>query len=411
MLLIKRAVLFIGVATFLLTLRYMYRTRQPSWQSIMQEMPQAVGLGEWLDDESADDNQTYYENPRFKSSRNRPPGTNVSDPYGTAGFRPGLPKPPGSVYTKNLVIAKTIEENVDWVHDEALDAVRRMVYVVDDPRAPLTVPKNKGHEVMVYLTYIIDNYHNLPDISIFMHAHRYAWHDNDLLNNDGLEMVKRLSSERVTREGYMNLRCHWEPGCPDWMHPGTVVQDINKEEETVIAQAWAELFPEKPIPALLAQPCCAQFALSRERIQAWELERYTFWREWLLRTPMTDKISGRVWEYLWQVVFADRAVECPNQWTCYCDGYGVCFENEKQFDYWFELRWLRHELAEELGEWLERTAGYDGRKPGRITEIQAEMKRLEGMMEDARMSAVERGTNPSFRAFSAGRRWVPGDGY
>ncbi|RMZ85159.1 hypothetical protein DV738_g201, partial [Chaetothyriales sp. CBS 135597] len=363
-------------------------TRQPSWQSIMQEMPQAVGLGEWLDDNSPSDNATYYENPRFKSSRNRPQGTNGSDPYGTEGFTPGQPKPPGSLYTKSLVIAKTLEENVDWVLDESLDGLRRMVYVVDDPSAPLTVPKNKGHEVMVYLTYIIDNYYDLTDISIFMHAHQFAWHDNDLLNNDGLEMVRRLSSERVTRQGYMNLRCHWEPGCPDWMHPGTVVEDINKEEETVIAQAWAELFPDKPIPALLAQPCCAQFALSRERIQARELEQYKFWREWLLRTPMSDKISGRVWEYLWQVVFADRAVECPNQWTCYCDGYGVCFENEKEFDYWFELRWLRHELAEELGQWLERIAGFEDTKPARITEIQSEMVRLEGMMEDARMSAV-----------------------
>ena len=30
----------------------------------------------------------------------------------------------------------------------------RSVYVVDDPSAKLTVPKNKGREAMVYLTYV-----------------------------------------------------------------------------------------------------------------------------------------------------------------------------------------------------------------------------------------------------------------
>ncbi|RMZ88135.1 hypothetical protein DV736_g4631, partial [Chaetothyriales sp. CBS 134916] len=413
MLLIKRGVLFIGIAGFLLTLRYMHTASESQWQSIIQEMPQAVGLEDWLTEHSDEDNETYYyENPRFKSSRKRPQGADKSDPYGTEGFKPGQAKVPGSDYTRSLVIAKTKEEDVEWIQDESLSSVRQMVYVVDDANAELTVPKNKGHEVMVYLTYIIDHYDDLPDISIFMHAHQYAWHDNDLLNNDGLEMVKRLSSERVTREGYMNLRCHWEPGCPNWMHPGTVVEDLNKEEETVMAQAWAELFPERPIPALLSQPCCAQFALSRERIRVRGLQQYKFWREWLLRTPMTDKISGRVWEYLWQVVFTDRAVDCPNQWTCYCDGYGVCFGNEKEFDYWFEMRWQRHELVDELATWKDRLGGeFDGSTLPRIEEIESEMSRLDAMMEDARMSAIERGTNPSFRAFSAGRKWEPGDGY
>ncbi|RMZ78086.1 hypothetical protein DV737_g4005, partial [Chaetothyriales sp. CBS 132003] len=405
-----RGVLFIGIAAFLLTLRYVHTASRSSWQSIIREMPQAVGLGEWMNGSSGGDDESYYENPQFKSSRKKPAGADASDPYGVEGFRPGQAKAPGSEYSRALVIAKTKRENVEWIHDESLSNVRQLVYVVNDVNAEFTVPKNKGHEVMVYLTYIIDHYDDLPDISIFMHAHQYAWHDNELLNNDGLEMVKRLSNERVTREGYMNLRCHWQPGCPNWMHPGTVVEDSTKEEETVMAQAWAELFPEKPIPVLLSQPCCSQFALSKERIQVRTLERYKFWREWLLRTPMSDKISGRVWEYLWQVVFTDRAVDCPNQWTCYCDGYGVCFENEKDFDYWFEMKWQRRELSEELEGWKKRMGKFDGPKPTRVEEVEAEIDRLDAMMEDSRMAAIERGTNPSFRAFSAGRKWEPGDG-
>lgn len=67
----------------------------------------------------------------------------------------------------------------------------------------LIVYRNKGHEVMAYLSYIIDHYNNLSDVNIFLHSHRYAWHNNDLLGGDAVQMVKRLSAERVQREGFM----------------------------------------------------------------------------------------------------------------------------------------------------------------------------------------------------------------
>ena len=45
-----------------------------------------------------------------------------------------------------------------------------------------------------------------------MHSHQFAKHNNDLLDRDAALMIRFLSPERVTRDGYMNLRCHWEPG-------------------------------------------------------------------------------------------------------------------------------------------------------------------------------------------------------
>lgn len=63
--------------------------------------------------------------------------------------------------------------------------------------------RNKGHEVMVYLSYIIDHYENLSDVNVFLHSHRFTWHNNELLGNDAAEMVRRLSAERVQREGFV----------------------------------------------------------------------------------------------------------------------------------------------------------------------------------------------------------------
>src|SRR5216117_3299235 len=52
----------------------------------------------------------------------------------------------------------------------------------------------------------------------------------------------------------------------DWMHPGKLEADIEKQEEVMLASSWKELFPFELISHVLAQPCCAQFALSRPGI-------------------------------------------------------------------------------------------------------------------------------------------------
>lgn len=340
-------------------------------------------------------------------------------------FLPGTPKPPGSNYTRALVIASTTAEDVSWITTSSL-SLTPFVYIVDSPTSLLRNPKNKGHEVMVYLTYIIDHYATLPDVTLFMHAHQHSWHNNELLNHDAVEMIRRLSSEHVLRSGFVNLRCHWEPGCPDWMHPGVTVDDVNKQEETLMVQAWAELFPGEVVPLLLAQPCCAQFAVSRERIREREWERWVFYREWLLRTGLNDHLSGRIWEYLWQVVFTGEAYVCPDQHVCYCDGYGVCFEDEQEFDRWFELSGEKNGARGELDDyvakvdaWREFREGNGGTSVPEWEEPEAEreeglrerLEMLEKELDEKRNKAVERGTDARVRAQIAGRTWRNGDGF
>ena len=101
---------------------------------------------------------------------------------------PGIPKPPGSTYTRVMVVARMKNDDISWIAHELPDT-DVIAYVAIDPKAPRHSPKNKDHEVMTYLTYIVDHYDDLLDITIFMHAHRWTHHNNHLLGHDAVEMV------------------------------------------------------------------------------------------------------------------------------------------------------------------------------------------------------------------------------
>lgn len=215
------------------------------------------------------------------------------------------------------------------------------IYVVDDPTAPLKPPRNKGNEAMVYLTYIIDNYDSLPNISVFVHAHAKARHTDDLLYGSMSKSLERLRRAKVLKDGYFNLRCNWEPGCPVWLdleNENNSASKADPNEARTLRQAWVELHPGKAVPQSVAQAYGAQFAASREHIQTVPLSRWRAWRAWLLDTNLSNYQSGRIWEYTWQYVFTGDSVFCPVLDVCYCEGYGICFESKAKFSQWWHWR-------------------------------------------------------------------------
>lgn len=310
-----------------------------------------------------------------------------------------------------------------------------------------TVPKNKGHEAMVYLTYMIDHYNSpsLADVTLFMHAHRYTWHNNDLLDSDALNIVTRLSTPKVIRDGYFNMRCHLDPGCPDHLHPATKVPNPARPEEMLIGQAWEKLFPGDPIPEVLSQPCCSQFALSKVMLRSVPLETYERMRNWLMETNYHDQIAGRVFEYVWQKLYTGRDEWCPVEHVCYCDGYGICFGGSQPFYQWFDDRkqwrtfardyarlegrekFLTGNGADPLKDGQKFTAGQVFGEPtvddrtmagwglqetrDKMQEIKGTLMGLRSIMDDARRGAFLRGNEPRNRAEESGREWKEGGGY
>lgn len=343
--------------------------------------------------------------------------------YSTS-FKPGIPKTTGN-YTRTIVVPRLKKEDTLWLDEEFPDT-RKAVYVVDDRNAPLHPPKNKGNEAMVYLSYVIDHYDNLAETNIFIHAHRWAWHNNHLFNTDTAMTIRHLSDARVVREGYMNLRCMFYPGCPAWMRLNAKEEVEEKKEEMLVAKSWMELFPNDPMPDILGQPCCSQFAVSGERIRAIPLDEYKRIRNWLLKTRLSSSMSGRVFEYLWHYLWTGKNVLCPAMHECYCDGFGACFKNEDEFQQWLKVRFEVKRDEEEMNKWIlaeekyshlmkqgnPKAAALVDRPPeGKVKELKLSIDQRWFMLDEGRETALKNGLDLKWRARVRNSAGKEGDGF
>lgn len=164
---------------------------------------------------------------------------------------------------------------------------------------------------MVYLTYIINNYDNLPPYAVFVHGHEKSWHQE----GDIIDLIRGLQIPALQEVGYVPLRCDWYPSCPAELNPVTHESVVwgpgvhRLKVEMVIGEVWEDFFPGVELPMTIASQCCAQFAVTREAILRRPKEQYERMREWVLRTPLGNDISGRVLEKLWAYIMTDDPVQ------------------------------------------------------------------------------------------------------
>jgi Protein of unknown function (DUF3431) len=352
--------------------------------------------------------QPYYIPRSGESLTQLPALKNSSGPE----FPAGIAKAPSKPYTKTIVMARMKSQDVSWVYEE-LEGFNKSIYTVDDDSAELCVPRNKGHESMAYLTYIIDNYDNLPDTVLFFHSHRSAWHNNILLDLDSAKTIQRLNPARVAREGYFNARCHHDPGCPNWLHIDRPENEWDfekkKEEQYLTSRVWQQLHLNAPPPQALSQACCAQFAVSGDRIRARPVGHYQRYRQWLLDTDVSDEFSGRILEYNWQYIFTGKGEFCPPQHECYCDGFGICFggTTDENLQHWLDLLRQREILDGQLNEWRKDWVQHQEQ----IFNVENEKTMLARKLDNLKQEAYQRGEDPQNRALECGRPWKEGDGF
>lgn len=228
----------------------------------------------------------------------------------------------------------------------------RIIYVADQPSSQNGLPQNKGNEAMVYLTYLIDHYENLPEVMMFMHSHRKSWHNNALLRRSSALTMNKLRPQAVLERGFVNLACDKVlrraikplPGAPgpsildlsreDWEAEdgGSRLRSQSpREQHRQYADLWHQLFPspvhDEP-PSSWEYFTGGQFTLSRELVHSLPLDRLHFLRDWILQTHLSSRSAGAVFETLWEAVFRNgqfgNTTSFSTSVECYCELYGMC---------------------------------------------------------------------------------------
>jgi hypothetical protein len=230
--------------------------------------------------------------------------------------------PSPSLPDRVVVIAKLPTDDTSWVHTDLPDW-QSAIYDIDTKiphntstldaltNSTLRTLRNKGMEANAYLAYIVQNYNNLPSTIAFIHPHKdgypVAWHTD---NNEHSNVVslQTLNIDFIQSNGYANLRCVNDPGCPNEVMPFRDPPEDHRTIEAAMPDAWRDLFNNTDVPHILATPCCAQFAVSSKQVRNRPLDEYKKYYTWLMETPLKDETSGRVFEYLWHILFGQDPV-------------------------------------------------------------------------------------------------------
>ena len=217
--------------------------------------------------------------------------------------------------SKAVVVAQH-REDIAWLQ-ELPTIVHQYLYQAENDTAERPVRVNQG-ETAAYLQYIVEQYDDLPDAVAFVHAHQVAPH-----MPDKLDILKRL---RWGTFDYANLRYTnvtfdlWGKWTGDWLCPQNPLEpppsdeiiwdELRVNQSQLFADVWQELFEGSigSVPQYVHSPCCAEFVVSKERIQARPLSFYQNCLTWLEATHSERYWAGRIFEYVWHIIFGEPAL-------------------------------------------------------------------------------------------------------
>lgn len=167
----------------------------------------------------------------------------------------------------------------------------------NDPSFNLRFIPNTGREASSYLSYIVDEYDNLPKEIAFIHSHERAWHQSADLER---ELLSPFTTKKRGFHGMNRTRFNWETADPIVQHSLRIVPMIIKSKR----------IPDCSVSGVRSD-CCAQFITTREKIREiskedwFNLLRYITNLEQETNNP---KIGGFVLEYTWHILLGNPCI-------------------------------------------------------------------------------------------------------
>ena len=185
--------------------------------------------------------------------------------------------------TKFVIIAQYNEET-EWCKN-----INMPYDIVSRKKYPRETAPNKGNEASVYLEYICKNYNNLPDICIFIHAHRSDWHH-------ATNMDKKLNKLNFKYK-YYNIN-----------EAEITTIPLNDNKNYILFNEIEPIIGKVDISKIKYRKS-AQFYVTKELILQHPLEYYKKLLDWLWNNKETSFYTGRIMEYIWHYIFTGSYID------------------------------------------------------------------------------------------------------
>lgn len=179
---------------------------------------------------------------------------------------------------------------------------------------------DRGRVANAYLTWIIENYNNLPETMVFLPPENQPSTSGSRIRSE----IVKLRVPFVQSAGFAPLKCPSEEACEKLVRPFRDPPDELRTMEEPMENVWKQIFGDRKVREDLATPPSAELAVSKAQVRKRGVNEYLKAWTWLNRTVMDDDSAGLVMEYLWPFLFGGDAVYCMEFKKCECEVYERC---------------------------------------------------------------------------------------
>lgn len=191
-----------------------------------------------------------------------------------------------------FVVIAHYKENVDWVKN-----LKYKYKIISRQGIQYETPPNRGNEASSYLEYIIENYDNLDDVTVFVHAHRSDWHHVENID----EKINRMAFDK----NYYNFNTN------DNNNSLTTLTGFPSElaKTKALIPSLESVLNIKINPDKIIYRNSAQFYVKKDVIRKYSKEVYYRLYIWLMVCPESTYWTSRVFEYIWHIIFTGNHVD------------------------------------------------------------------------------------------------------
>jgi hypothetical protein len=204
---------------------------------------------------------------------------------------------------KKVLIAH-FNEDLTWINninfDGPIEVYSKTIHDYEDR----FIPVNKGQEIPMYLKYIINNYNDLPDKTLFLHGHSSSPHQD-------------FDSRFIIENVKWDCDYFFSVNKRNWYQEVSSKHQISKGSFDIWLKTYWYLFEEYlpfPINGLFFYSG-AQFVVDKSLILQYPISFYEKLYQWVITETInippgtSDEISSRIFEYVWHYIFTKNPIE------------------------------------------------------------------------------------------------------